>query len=123
MKYLIQIEKKKRANLQKKFDEKSILTLEKHRLSLAVVRDTRVAIFASSKQNYLQARLQSYNGVNKISSEIIHYKAMDAKYTREALKHQAKEATLTRKSISVKDTAALRLENCQGQRTRADDFA
>ena len=90
------------------------MTLEKHRLSLAVVRDTRVAMFASSKQNYLQARLQSYNGVNKISGEIIHYKAMDAKYTREALKHQAREATLMRKSISVQASSASRLEKWQG---------
>ena len=123
IKYLIQREKKKSADLQKNFAEKSSSTLEKYSLSLVVVPETRVEIVDYSKQNYLLDRLQSSNVINRISSEIMKYKAADAKFFREALKHQAKEATLTRKSISVKDTAALRLENCQGQRTRADDFA
>ena len=83
MEYVIQRENKKRADTQKKFYDNSILTLEKHRLSLAVLRETIVEIVVSSKKNNLQDRRQSYNVVNKISSEIIYYKSADAKLTRE----------------------------------------
>ena len=83
MEYVIQRENKKRADTQKKFYDNSILTLEKHRLSLAVLRETIVEIVVSSKKNNLQDRRQSCNVVNKISSEIIYYKSADAKLTRE----------------------------------------
>ena len=52
MKYVTQIEKKKRADLQNKFDKNSSLTLEKHRLYLAFVCDTRMAIVDSFKNKY-----------------------------------------------------------------------
>ena len=110
MNCVIQREKRNRSDFHKKFDEKSSLTLEKHRLSLAVVSETRVAIIDSSKKHDLQNILQSYNVVNKISSDIIHYKSEDYKLTREALHHQSKELILMRKSISIKATAASRLE-------------
>ena len=97
MEYVIQRENKKRSDTQKDFYDNSILTLEKHRLSLAVLRETIVEIVVSSKKNNLQDRRQSCNVVNKISSEIIYYNCADAKLTRESLQHQAKEATLMRK--------------------------
>ena len=122
MKYVIQIENKKSENLQKNFYEHSSLMQDKYRLSLAVVRETRVAIFHSSKKNALQDRPQSSYVVNRISSEIIKYNAEIYKLTREALQHQAKEAKLTRKEISIQATTASRIEKCQGQKTRADEL-
>ena len=50
--YVIKRDKNNSADLQKNFDENSSLTLEKHRLSLADVRETRVASVAFSKKNY-----------------------------------------------------------------------
>ena len=77
MNYLIQGHKKKSSELRKKFDEKSSLTLEKHKLYLAVVRDTRVVVVPSSNQKALQDICQSSNVVNRISSDVIPYKAED----------------------------------------------
>ena len=85
MNYLIQRENNNSTDLQKKFDEKSSLTLEKHILSLAFLRDTRVEIVASSEQIYLQDRLQPSNVVNIISSKIIQYKASGSKFNIESL--------------------------------------
>ena len=50
--YVIKRDKNNSADLQNNFDENSSLTLEKHRLSLADVRETRVASVAFSKKNY-----------------------------------------------------------------------
>ena len=91
--------------------------LEKDSLFLAVVRETRLAIVASYRQNYLRARRQSSNVVNIISSEITHYKATDATLTREALQHKSRDLTLMIKSISVEATADSRLDKCQVQKT------
>ena len=82
MKYLIQIEKNKSANLHKKFYMKSSLTLEEHRLLLAFIRETRVYIVDYSEQNYVQPINHSSNIVNRISGEIIQYKAADANLKR-----------------------------------------
>ena len=67
-------------------------------------------IFDSSKKDSFQAICRSYNPFNKISVEIMHYKAADAKLTRESLQHQSKEAMLMRKSISVEANAASLIE-------------
>ena len=106
MKYLIQIEKKKSANLQKKFDEQSSLMFDKQMLFPVVVRETILVIVASSNQNYFQNICQSSNVVNIISNDIIQYKAVIAKLTRESLKHRSKNVALKEKSISVEATAA-----------------
>ena len=65
-------------------------------LSLAVVRETIVAIVASSKETYLQDRRYSSNVVNRTSSDTIQYKSTIAKFKRESLQHKAKEATFMR---------------------------
>ena len=44
-----------------------------------VMHETGAEFIATSKQKYLQARSQSYNVFNKISSYIINYKATDDK--------------------------------------------
>ena len=58
-------------------------------------------IIASSKQKYLQDKHHSSNAANRISIEIIQYKAADDNLTIEALQNQAKEAALIRKEIPV----------------------
>ena len=114
MKYSIQREKKESANLQKKFDEQSSLMLDKHMLSPVVVRETILVIVASSNQNSCQNIFQSSNVVNIISNDIIQYKAVIAKLTRESLNHRSKNVALKEKSISVEATAASRLQKWQG---------
>ena len=97
--------------------------LDKHWLSHEFVRETIVAIVASYKQNNLQDICQSSNVINIISSEIIQYKSANDKLTRKALHHQAKEATLMRKVISLEATAASSIEKFQVQDKKVDDLA
>ena len=73
------------------------MTLEKYRLSLAVLRETRMEIVDSSRKKSLQARQQSSDVVNILSSYILQYKAADAQLTRETLQHLDKETIFTRK--------------------------
>ena len=82
-----------------------------------------MAIVVSSNQNYLQDRRQSSNVINRISIDIIQYKAAIAALNREARQHHSKEATFMTKSISVKATAASRLDKWKIKNTRADDLA
>ena len=87
-------------NLQKKFYDQSSLTLEKDSLFIVVVRDTILAIVDSYRQNYLRARRQSSNVVNRIPSEVIQYNTVIAELKREALQNQAKEEKMMIKKIS-----------------------
>ena len=66
MKYVIQRDKKKSADPHKNFDEQSSLTLEKHRLSIAVVRDTTVIL-----PSKIVFRLDSSHPILSIDYQVI----------------------------------------------------